>query len=82
MESSGNKYEYCGKEFKRRKNLYEHVRNIHKAEPHLLCEKAKNLKCFYWESCYSNYNNFKNQLIISHNKEIFKEVAKFNNKGI
>lgn len=79
VKSAGDKplCDICGKQFKQRKNLYEHVRNVHKEEPNMLINN-KFMKCPVCNKTENDRRKVYEHLAAVHNITIHFEKKTFN----
>lgn len=69
---------FCEKTFALRKNLYAHMRNVHKVQP---CIKSrKNLVCSSCSSLQKSYSDLRKHSADVHNLSLVKEVVDFDTK--
>uniref|UniRef100_A0A6P7FIF9 Uncharacterized protein LOC114330676 n=1 Tax=Diabrotica virgifera virgifera TaxID=50390 RepID=A0A6P7FIF9_DIAVI len=66
--------EYCGKTFTLKKNLYAHIRNLHKVKSDCVVNK---LRCSLCETYHKVYEDLRDHYIKVHNIEIFMEKTSF-----
>lgn len=69
----------CDKTFTYKKNLYEHIRNIHKLEPAITI--PKNLSCAKCKTMFSSYKDLRKHISVKHDVKMQEIVVTFNNKA-